>query len=50
VNAANYLSKKIQEDGGEGGVDEQDQGETCIGGEYIGLRVGDVGAPDVLER
>jgi len=49
VNATN-LSEKIQEDGGEGGVDEQDEGKTGIGGEYIGLHVGDVRGPDVLER
>ena len=50
VSDTNDLKENIQEDDDEGGVDEQDEGKTCIGGEYIGLHVGYVGGPDVLER
>ena len=50
VSATNDLRENVQKNGGEGGEDEQDEAKTCIGGEYIGLRVGDVGGPDVLER
>ena len=43
------LVEDVEDDGGDRGIDEENQGETRIGGKNIGLDVVDVGRPNVLE-